>query len=221
MSDVLARLEKDPGVISVHRMELTALDGQAAFVKFSRREPRISGTSITSMGRSNSVTTENVGYTLGVTPRVAPDGAVTLSVDVEWSEIANDEEGVVIAEFSKENPTRTFPTRSTTMQSTISLREGEVVTLSGSSVRRADRNEQTVCYVSARSVRPGDNAGRRGVPRPSEARRPRPADRPAEEMGSPYTPRPSDTRSPSTRRPLEPRRRAEVVPSAEPVRPTN
>jgi hypothetical protein len=209
MSDVIARLNKDPSLAALYHIQLTTLDGQMAHAQYGRREPRVTGAQSTSLGTSRSVSIENVGQLVKLTPRVDPNGAITLQIDVEGSEIGRDAEGVVIAESPRDGQTRVWPIQTSTLQTTVTVRDGEVVTLSGLNSRRGDRTEQIVCYVSARSVRPGENVGLRGVPRRSEMRRQPDANRPAE-----------DTRSPDAPRRSEMRRQPETIRPAEPIRPT-
>lgn len=85
--DALARvreLEKQGKVDVVHRIKLTTLDQQSAFVQVGERRPVVSSRHIAGGRGVDSFTYENVGTILGVTPRIAGNDVV-MELDIEKS----------------------------------------------------------------------------------------------------------------------------------------
>ena len=81
----LFRLQKRPeNMETTARARVIALDNQPAQVRMGSRVPRINAMSAPSTGaETRSITLDNVGLFVGVTARIAPDGAVVMLIDVE------------------------------------------------------------------------------------------------------------------------------------------
>ena len=74
------------------------LDNQPAFIQVGQRVPRVTATQTNQVGQIiNSITNEDVGLILGVTPRISPDGLVVMEIDAEKSELGLESEGVPIS----------------------------------------------------------------------------------------------------------------------------
>ena len=137
------------------RGELTTLGNQPARLQMGRREPRVSGRTVTAKGTMNSVTFEDVGTQLKLTPRVGPDEVVTLEVDVEDSRLGPEEEGVVIATDSEGKTLRMAGTQTLTCETTLSIRSGQTVTLAGMG-RGGETEKKCVVLVTAEVVKVGE-----------------------------------------------------------------
>jgi type II secretory pathway component GspD/PulD (secretin) len=114
------------------RAELTTLENQSAFLRMGRREPRVTGSNMSQAGMVNSVTFENVGTTIRITPRVGDDRTVVMQVDVEDSRPGPPEEGVVISVPAKGEPLRTPNVETLMTQTTVQIADGKTVSIGGS-----------------------------------------------------------------------------------------
>jgi len=113
------------------RGQLTTLDNQPAFFQMGQRVPRVTGTSVSPMGTTSNVSLDNVGFIIGLTPRVGPDGAVTMELDVEESRLGSAEEGAPLA-TPKDGQTIRSPIVETLMsQATVRIPDGQTITLAG------------------------------------------------------------------------------------------
>jgi len=106
--------------------------------------------------RQFSVTYENVGLMVGVTPRVNPDGVVTMEIDVEKSWLGSAEEGPAVAESDSGGPVRARRVRTTTAKSTVSAADGKTVVLGGLTTRSETEAEQIVILVTPRILHPAE-----------------------------------------------------------------
>ncbi len=130
------------------RARLTTLDNQPAFLHVGRREARISGTTVSAMGRASSVTMENVGTIVGFTPRVGSDRAVTMEIDVEDSQLGRPEEGATLAAPKEGEPVRVPNTETFTAQATLRILDGQTVVLGGLA-RQAKPGHERLLLVTA------------------------------------------------------------------------
>ena len=113
------------------RGQVTTLDSQPAFLQMGQRVPRVTGTTAGPTGTTSSVSLENVGFIVGLTPRVSPDGAVTMELDVEESHLGSAEEGAPLA-TPKDGPPIRSPNVETLMsQTTVRIPDGRTITLAG------------------------------------------------------------------------------------------
>ena len=113
------------------RAELTTLDNQPAHLQVGRRTPRITGGSISQMGMVNSVTLENLGTNIGVTPRVGADRTVVMEVELEDSRFGPREEGVAVSLPARGEPLRTPNIETLTTQTTVKIADGKTVIIGG------------------------------------------------------------------------------------------
>jgi type II secretory pathway component GspD/PulD (secretin) len=141
------------------RMETTAhvrlvtLDNQPAFVHMGSRVPRITGASVSSSGgETRSTTLDNVGLIVGVTPRIASDGAVVMQIDVEQGQVAPEKEGVPIA-VAGGNVVRSPRTDVTTVQATVRIPDAQAVVLSSVTQKGKD-DKELVIVVTPHIIRP-------------------------------------------------------------------
>src|SRR5204863_1603759 len=96
------------------------LDNQTASISIGKDVPRITNSTINSLGNAvNSVTYESVGVILNVTPHINPDGLVTMVVAPEISDVASQAESVQITQDV------TSPTfNANRAQTTVAVRNG-------------------------------------------------------------------------------------------------
>lgn len=169
----LSNLPADAGILC--RAQLTTLDNQAASLHVGRRQPMVTGVSVSAHGQTNAVTYENVGTRIVVTPHVDPNGPVTLDVDVEDSRLGPPDESVVLlapnpSGKSKEAPgvaavspkdattaesssatVRPPQVQTMTTQSTVRVPDGQTVVLAGL-VQQA-RSKQRLLLLTPRILR--------------------------------------------------------------------
>lgn len=129
------------------RPQIMTLDNQPSFIQVGQRVPRISGSSINTIGQSNSIVLENVGLILGVTPRVSPEGLVVMEIDAERSELGSVDEGIPVA-FSGNQVIRSPVTNLTMAQTTVSAADGETIILGGLINKNTTRVRRRVPWLS-------------------------------------------------------------------------
>jgi general secretion pathway protein D len=106
---------------------IMVLDNQTASISIGKDVPRITNSTINSLGNTvNSVTYESVGVILNVTPHINPDGLVTMIVAPEISDVASASESVLIT-AGVSSPTFNV----NRAQSTVAVRNGTTVVLGG------------------------------------------------------------------------------------------
>ena len=113
------------------RAELTTVENQPAQCQLGRREPRITGVTMSKAGTASQVTVENVGTTLQMRPRMEGEGAVLVEVDFQDSRVGPEEEGVVVAAPADGKPIRSPAIETLQMRTTLRIRNGETIALAG------------------------------------------------------------------------------------------
>jgi len=112
------------------RPQVMTLDNQPAYIQVGQRVPRITGMQTNQTGQTNTITMDNVGLILGVTPRISPDGLVVMEIDAEKSEVGPVEDGIPVA-VSEGVEIKSPRIDTTTAQTTISASSGQTVVLGG------------------------------------------------------------------------------------------
>ncbi len=130
LDQALANLKQRRELRMVARPELMVSDNQPAFLQLGNRVPRLTGTSVSNRGMTNSVSMENVGTILGVTGRVSDDQIITLEIDVEASYLGPEEEGTPVA-TSEQQVIRTPAIHTCSVQTTVALKNGQTVLIGG------------------------------------------------------------------------------------------
>ena len=82
-------------------------------------------------GNTNSITLDNVGLILGVTPRISPDGLVVMQIDAEKSELESEATGIPIFTSPTGQVIRSPIVDATTAQTTVAAMSGQTVVLGG------------------------------------------------------------------------------------------
>ena len=130
VSALLRALQEEKTMRVLSRPQIMTLDNQPAYVQVGSRVPRIQGTSVSAATLVNSITLENVGLILGVTPRVSPEGMVVMEVDAENSSVGPIASGTPVSAVN--GTTILSPAIIVTMaQTTISVKDGQTVVLAG------------------------------------------------------------------------------------------
>ena len=128
---LLRALRESRRVDVLSRPQIRTLDNQPAFIQVGQRVPRIVGSTVNQNGQSNSVSLENVGLILGVTPRISPDGNVVMEIDAEKSALGPEQEGIPVAVSVDGTVIRSPRVDTTTAQATVSAADGETIVLGG------------------------------------------------------------------------------------------
>src|SRR5208283_1661748 len=116
----------------LQRPQIMTLDNQPAFIQVGQRVPRITAVTNNALtGNTNSITLDNVGLILGVTPRISPDGLVVMQIDAEKSELESDATGIPIYTGPTGQVIRSPIIDATTAQTTVSAMSEQTVVLGG------------------------------------------------------------------------------------------
>ena len=131
--NVLVRALKDRNCLRVltrpHIMTLENLQGR---VSVGQLVPRITSSTQQQFGGvSNGVEEREVGVILEITPRVSPDGMITMFVNVVNSSLGDEADGVAVAVSANGEVVNQAPINSTEAQTTILSRSGQTVVFSG------------------------------------------------------------------------------------------
>ena len=150
------RNQKPRRVEVLSRVQLTASNNQPASIQVGKQEPVIRGSQVSRTGgRINNVTLEHVGLLVNVTPRIAPDGHVTIELKVEESRLGPVDEGVPLASGEGHAEVRMPRTVTTSLETTVTAADGQTVVLGGLITKSASRRVDLVILASPRVVRGG------------------------------------------------------------------
>jgi len=131
ISVLIRALQESRRLEILSRPQIRTLDNQSAFIQVGQRVPRIVGSTVNQNGQSNSVTLENVGLIIGVTPRISPDGMVVMEIDAEKSNLGPEQEGIPVAVSIDGTVIRSPRIDTTTAQATVAAASGETIVLGG------------------------------------------------------------------------------------------
>jgi hypothetical protein len=138
--------------------EITTLDNQRAYITFGRSEPKITGVSSRLMGATsqkvgttNTISNQNIGNIINMTPRVNSDGFVALQLDISDSRFGSQEEGVVVGELN-DKEVRTSPMETLQYNGTLQLKDGQPMTISAVT----NYGKTRTIIVTAHILYPGD-----------------------------------------------------------------
>ncbi len=148
VSILIRALEEARRIRVLSRPLIRTLDNQPAFIQVGQRVPRIVGSTVNTNGQSNSVTLENVGLILGVTPRISPDGNVVMEIDAEKSKIGPEEEGIPVSVSIDGTVIRSPRVDTITAQATVSAADGETVILGGMIDSHKEALDRRVPYLA-------------------------------------------------------------------------
>jgi type II secretory pathway component GspD/PulD (secretin) len=146
---MLRALQESRRIDVLSRPQIRTLDNQSAFIQIGERVPRVIQSTITTGGTiTNSIDLENVGLILGVTPRISPDGMVTMEIDAEKSELGPEQEGVPISVTATGSTIRAPIVKTTQAMTTVSAADGETIVLGGLIMKSGSDVDRRVPYLA-------------------------------------------------------------------------
>jgi general secretion pathway protein D len=148
LSVLLRALQENRRLEVLSRPQIMALDGQAGIVQVGQQVPRITATSLTQFGQTNSIIYEPVGLILHVVPRISPDGLVVMQVEAIKSEVGVEAEGIPISVSATGEILRAPRIDNTQAITTVSALSGQTVVLSGLLTTRKQDIHRRVPLVS-------------------------------------------------------------------------
>ena len=90
LAGILRALQTDGRLEVLSRPQILAVDNQAAEINIGQSVPQITGSQTTELGNiNNTIEYRDVGVILRVTPRISPDGFVSLEVEPEISSLSS------------------------------------------------------------------------------------------------------------------------------------
>jgi type II secretion system protein D len=150
VSMLLRALSESRRLDVLSRPQIMSLDNQPAYIQVGQRVPRVTGTTVNTVGNiNNTVTLEPVGLILGVTPRISPDGLVVMEIDAEKSEVGPESEGIPISISNNGQAIRSPRINLELAQTTVSAMSGQTVVLGGLITKSHLQVHRRVPYLSA------------------------------------------------------------------------
>ncbi len=132
VSALLRALSENHRVEVLQRPQIMTLDNQPARIQIGKRVPRITNVTNNALtGNVNSITLDEIGLILGVTPRISPDGLVVMQIDAEKSELESEATGIPIFTSPTGQVTRSPIVDTTTAQTTVAAMSEQTVVLGG------------------------------------------------------------------------------------------
>lgn len=148
LMEMLGKLE---GVRILARPRIMTLENQPAFIQVGERVPRVTWHS-GKEGAGLDAQWENVGLIVSVTPRISPDGAVTMEIDVEKSQLTTRGEGVPVGADREGNVIRSPRIRVLTAQTTVRVPSGEAALVGGLATKEEDQTVELLVIVTPQVV---------------------------------------------------------------------
>jgi Flp pilus assembly secretin CpaC len=144
----IQQLDKAGKLDALTRVQLAAVENQKASLRIGQRVARITGSQRGPAGQVNSVTMENIGLMLGVTPEIRRDGLVVMAIAIERSQLRPAEEGTPTSKPSDGEAIRVPPTETLSAQTTISARNGQSVLVGAERTERQARQSELLIVVT-------------------------------------------------------------------------
>ncbi len=151
--ELTAALKKYPGLEILSRPQIVTLDNQPAFVQVGERVPMFRAAPEGAKDQVGNVQYQNVGLMLGVTPRISPEGNIVMEIDVEKSKLGPVEEGIPISVLANGKVIRAPRIDITSMQTTLSVPDGQTIVLGRLVTKSGTRRTETVVLLTPRIVR--------------------------------------------------------------------
>lgn len=135
-------LQKQNSLKVLSRPQIVAMDNQEASIRVTNSVPYVSATSTSIAGQvSNSISREDVGIELTVTPQINPDGYVRMEIEQVVSDFSPDSAVPVGPDLTApvffEREARTH----------VTVKDGETVVLGGLITSRESRSEDKIPIV--------------------------------------------------------------------------
>ena len=158
LDGVLKEKAKTASIETLTGLELVTVAGQSAFMQIGHRKPKITGVTLSQRGRTNSISLENVGSIVQITPRVVPDGSLVVAIDIERSGLAPEAEGKVIAILEDGSEIRTPQIDTLTSKTTVTAASGQAVVVNDLVLNEQSLRKET--FVILRPLLIGASDGR-------------------------------------------------------------
>jgi type II secretion system protein D len=134
-------LQNEGSLEVLSRPQIVAMDNQEAVINVSNSVPYVTGTQTSTTGQiSTSVSRQDVGVKLTVTPQINPDGYVRMELEQEVS----DQTGSTV-DVGPGVTAPVFFTREA--QTTVTVKDGETIVLGGLITSRRENREQKVPII--------------------------------------------------------------------------
>ncbi len=127
---LLRALEAESKLQILSRPQIMTLNNVPASILVGQRVPRVSNFQTTTTGTVNSVDLDEVGLSLGIIPRVSPDGLITMDVEIRDSSVGPVEEGIPIG-VQDGVPINSPIFDDITAITTVTARTGQTIVFSG------------------------------------------------------------------------------------------
>jgi type II secretory pathway component GspD/PulD (secretin) len=148
----IAELRKDGTLTGSRRIQLSGVENQKTYLQVGETKPMVMGVSASKIGgTSQMIQYRNTGTIVDLTPRVAPDGVVLLTIKVEESRLHTPDSGPVIGTTEK-GPIYASETVMSNLNSQMSLHPGQALVATGVKTDSKQQNVQTVIVVAARVI---------------------------------------------------------------------
>ncbi|NLS93438.1 MAG: hypothetical protein GXX96_14870 [Planctomycetaceae bacterium] len=147
--ELIEQFSKSGAVKILARPQVMTLDNQPAFLQIGHRVPRVTGIK---EGNVAATGLENVGLIVGITPRIAPDGVVTMEIDAEKSDLGPEHQGIPIGVDAKGNVVRSPKIDTMMVQTTVRIPPGQAVIIGGLALQDGDHRGELVIAVTPHIV---------------------------------------------------------------------
>jgi type II secretory pathway component GspD/PulD (secretin) len=140
--NLLIRALKTQGRIEIlSRPQIQTLDNQTALINVGQDVPYVNTSNVTATGIiSNSILYRPVGVILQVTPRISPDGGITMRVIPEVSSVSS-----TTVPLGNGNTATAFNTQH--VETTVSVQDGETVAIGGLITNSDKRNDNKIPWL--------------------------------------------------------------------------
>ena len=130
VSLLIRALESSSRVQILSRPQIMTLHNVPASILVGQRVPRVTDIAQNATGTTSSTTLDDVGLSLGVIPRVTPDGLIVMDIEVANSEVGDVAAGIPIG--VQDGVTINSPIYDdTTAITTLTARDGQTIVFSG------------------------------------------------------------------------------------------
>ncbi len=127
---LLRALEAESKLQILSRPQIMTLNNVPASILVGQRVPRVADFQTTTTGTVNSVVLDEVGLSLGIIPRVSPDGLITMDIEIRDSKVGPVEEGIPIG-VQDGVPINSPIFDDITAITTVTARSGQTIVFSG------------------------------------------------------------------------------------------
>ena len=146
---ILVRALQETGRLDVlSRPQIMTLNNQPASILVGSLVPILGGTTLSTFGQTNDITQQQVGLSLGVTPRISPDGMVVMEIDAIKSSLGAVSEGIPVSINANGDAVRQPIINSTQASTTVSARSGQTIILGGLITKDRSIRTRRVPYIA-------------------------------------------------------------------------